>query len=102
MYFEPIWRHFIGSANSFIWRHLQAIYRTALLGAHVLGIYGRVQKEGIITHFIADALHACDHYLGLLQAEPPSLEPDNIAANASDRLPANKGAEMQLKSRDFR
>ncbi|MBL6604588.1 MAG: error-prone DNA polymerase [Alphaproteobacteria bacterium] len=90
------------SVNIIVWPHIAERDRTALLGAHVLGIYGRVQKEGIVTHFIADALHACDHYLGLLQAEPPSLEPDNIAANASDRLPANKGAEMQLKSRDFR
>ena len=88
--------------NIIVWPHIAERDRTALLGAHVLGIYGRVQKEGIVTHFIADALHACDHYLGLLQAEPPSPQPDNIAANASDTLPANKGAEMQLKSRDFR
>jgi error-prone DNA polymerase len=85
------------SVNIIVWPHIAERDRAALLGAHVLGIYGRVQKQGIVTHFIADALHACDHYLGLLQAEP-----DKLAANSSDTLSAKKKAEMQLKSRDFR
>jgi error-prone DNA polymerase len=85
------------SVNIIVWPHIAERDRAALLGAHVLGIYGRVQKQGIVTHFIADALHACDHYLGLLQAEP-----DKLAANSSDILSAKKKAEMQLKSRDFR
>jgi hypothetical protein len=37
-----------------------------------------------------------------LQAEPPSQGPDKLAANSSDTLSAKKGAEMRLKSRDFR
>ena len=90
------------SVNIIVWPHIAERDRATLLGAHVLGIYGRVQKQGIVTHFIADALHACDHYLGLLQAEPPSQGPDKLAANSSDTLSAKKGAEMRLKSRDFR
>ena len=85
------------SVNIIVWPHIAERDRAALLGAHVLGIYGRVQKQGIVTHFIADALHACNHYLGLLQAEP-----DKLAANSSDTLSVKKGAEMRLKSRDFR
>ncbi len=70
------------SVNVIVWPHIAERDRAALLGAHLLGIYGKVQKQGIITHFIADALHGCDHYLGMLQ-------PDSRH-------------NMQIKSRDFR
>ena len=69
------------SVNVIVWPHIAERDRAVLLGAHVLGVYGRVQKEGIVTHFIADALHSCDHYLGLLQPETASTK---LSAPTSD------------------
>ena len=55
--------------------------RTALLGAHLMGVYGRLQRQVPITHFIAESVHNCDSYLGFLQS-------------SDQRAP-------QLKRRDF-
>jgi len=57
------------SLNVIIWPHLTQTYRKALLGARLLGIVGRIQKEGQILHFIAETLHACDHYLDHLRTK---------------------------------
>jgi len=58
-----------GSVNVIIWHHLTVSYRSALLGTHLMGIVGRVQREGAITHFIAEKLVNCDQYLVKLQPE---------------------------------
>ena len=65
------------SVNVIVWPHIVERDRTALLGAHLMGVYGRLQRQGPITHFIADAVHNCDSYLGFLQTagqEPPRLK----------------------------
>lgn len=51
------------SLNVIVWPHLTQTYRKALLKSRLLGIVGRVQKEGPVLHFIAESLHSCDHYL---------------------------------------
>jgi len=33
-----------------------------------MGVYGRLQRQGSITHFIAESVHNCDCYLGFLHA----------------------------------
>ena len=55
------------SLNVIVWPHLTDRYRKALLKSRLLGVVGRVQKEGRILHFIAEKLHDCDHYLAHLQ-----------------------------------
>ena len=90
------------SVNVIVWPHIAERDRAVLLGAHVLGVYGRVQKEGIVTHFIADALHSCDHYLGLLQPETASTKLSAPTSDADVEGSANTVSSMRLKSRDFR
>ena len=70
-----------GALNVIVWPKLVARDRTALLGAHLMGVVGRVQREGQVLHFIADSLHNCDHYLRWMQT--------------------NNAAAPALKSRDF-
>ena len=55
------------SLNVIVWPHLVETYRKALLKSRLLGIVGRIQREGRILHFIAEKLEGCDHYLGHLQ-----------------------------------
>ena len=57
------------SLNVIIWPHLTQTYRKALLGSRLLGIVGRIQKEGQILHFIAETLQTCDHYLDHLRTK---------------------------------
>ena len=58
-----------GSVNVIVWPDLTMSCRSALLGSHLLGVVGRVQKQGAITHFIAEKLVNCDQYLARLQPE---------------------------------
>jgi error-prone DNA polymerase len=69
------------SLNIIIWPAIVDAYRAALLGAHLLGVSGRIQKQGRIIHLIADKLVNCDVYLQHLKT-------------SELKIPA-------LKSRDF-
>ena len=71
-----------GSLNVIVWPKLVARDRRALLGAHIMGVVGRVQKQDGVLHLIAESLYNGDHYLGRLQ-------------------PADGVARPPLKSRDF-
>jgi error-prone DNA polymerase len=69
------------SLNIIIWPAIVDAYRAALLGAHLLGVSGRIQKQGRTIHLIADKLVNCDVYLQHLKT-------------SELKIPA-------LKSRDF-
>ena len=56
------------SMNVIVWPHIVERDRTALLGAHLMGVYGRLQRQGPISHFIAESVHNCDSYWEFLQA----------------------------------
>ena len=55
------------SLNVIVWPAIVRAYRAALLGSHLLGISGRIQKQGKIIHLIADKLVNCDSYLQYLR-----------------------------------
>jgi error-prone DNA polymerase len=69
------------SLNIIIWPAIVDAYRAALLGAHLLGVSGRIQKQSRTIHLIADKLVNCDVYLQHLKT-------------SELKIPA-------LKSRDF-
>jgi error-prone DNA polymerase len=48
-----------GVANIIIWQRLFESARRTILGASMLGVRGRVQREGLVIHVIADQLE--DH-----------------------------------------
>ena len=55
------------SLNVIVWPAVVRAYRAALLGSHLLGVSGRIQKQGKIIHLIADKLVNCDLYLQYLR-----------------------------------
>ena len=55
------------SLNIIVWPAIVHVYRLALLSSHLLGVSGRIQKQGRIIHFIADKLVNCDSYLQYLK-----------------------------------
>ena len=55
------------SLNVIIWPAIVNVYRAALLSSHLLGVFGRIQKQGKIIHFVADKLVNCDLYLKYLR-----------------------------------
>lgn len=55
-----------GQVNLVVWRELAERQRAPLLGARLLGVAGRVQREGRVVHLVAGRLWDCSGLLGRL------------------------------------
>jgi error-prone DNA polymerase len=55
-----------GSVNVIVWRDLGERQRRELLGARLLGVYGRVEREGDVVHVLAGRLVDLSPLLGAL------------------------------------
>ncbi|MEO0497630.1 MAG: error-prone DNA polymerase [Pseudomonadota bacterium] len=45
-----------GTVNIVVWRSLMAKYRRTIMGARMMAVHGKVQREGDIIHVVADQL----------------------------------------------
>jgi error-prone DNA polymerase len=52
-----------GIANLVVWPDIFEKYRRAILSASMLGVFGRVQKEGDVVHIVARRLTNLSHLL---------------------------------------
>jgi len=73
------------SLNVIIWPKLTETYREAMLRSQILGVVGRVQKQGAVIHFIAESLFNLNGFLHHL-----------------DDVSASKTSNTRMRSRDFR
>jgi error-prone DNA polymerase len=55
-----------GATNVIVWRDLSDRQRRELLGARLMGVYGRVEREGIVVHLLAGRLVDLSPLLGSL------------------------------------
>jgi error-prone DNA polymerase len=55
-----------GSTNVIVWRDLGERQRREMLGARLLGVYGRVEREGEVVHLLAGRLVDLTPLLGEL------------------------------------
>jgi error-prone DNA polymerase len=59
-----------GTANLVIWPSLYEKQRQVVHGAHMLAVEGRVQREGLVVHIVADKLiDLSDHLAGIGETE---------------------------------
>ncbi|MFD2248701.1 error-prone DNA polymerase [Pseudochelatococcus lubricantis] len=83
-----------GNANAVFWQDIQQRFRPVILGASLIGIRGRVQREGQVIHLVARS--AVD--LG------PLLR--SFAGRAADGRPSSApgaaGPVLDVSARDFR
>jgi error-prone DNA polymerase len=56
-----------GAANLVIWKVLYEKQRRVALGAHLIGVDGRIQREGDVVHLVAYQLHDLSGVMGRLQ-----------------------------------
>ncbi len=73
-----------GAANIIVWAKTFEAYRKVLLSSKLLTVRGRVQREGIVIHVIAEHLENRSSDLAVLSGEAPA-----------------RAAKMVPKSRDF-
>jgi error-prone DNA polymerase len=86
-----------GAINAIVWPDLYARQRKVLLSARLLGIEGRLQREGLVIHVIAKNLIDLSPYLATLNA-PPGSAPLGSAPLGDPNL----GAPAIYPSRNFR
>jgi error-prone DNA polymerase len=55
-----------GATNVIVWRDLSDRQRRELLGARLMGVFGRVEREGIVVHLLAGRLVDLSPLLGSL------------------------------------
>jgi error-prone DNA polymerase len=112
-----------GIANLVVWPGVFEAYRRIVMGARLLGVRGRVQREGLVIHLVAETLWdwsaALDSIATLDEAEPSVAVPETVPvpeANAT-RHRAGKGGpapvpydrgrivlerpQVRIASRDF-
>ena len=100
-----------GIANVVVWPDIFQRYRGIVLKASLLGVHGRLQREGLVIHVVATRLIDLTPRLKTLQNQPrtvpvPLLEPPIARADevkrpsADQRMPAGLEKAM-FPSRDF-
>lgn len=90
----------VGIANVIIWPKIFERYRRTVLGARLLGVHGKLQREDIVIHVIAERLDDLSHHLDRLTAidspfEPPLARADHV------RHPGVDPREAMPKGRNF-
>jgi error-prone DNA polymerase len=58
-----------GSINVIVWRDVAERQRQALIGSRLMGVAGKLQKEGEVMHVIAHRLVDLSRWLGGLRSE---------------------------------
>ena len=94
-----------GVANVIIWPKVFEKYRKMVLASRFLGVRGRVQKEGLVIHVIAQELEDLTHELAILTGEEAltSPVPADPGVSGLARLTERqlRAARFMPRSRDF-
>ncbi|GAA6154769.1 error-prone DNA polymerase [Pyruvatibacter sp. HU-CL02332] len=72
-----------GVANIIVWPPVFETHRKIILGARILGVRGRVQKQGQVIHIVADHLEDLTHLLGTLSEQRDAVSGFGDAAMAN-------------------
>jgi len=85
-----------GVTNIVVWPKVFETYRPAFLGASLLAVEGRIQRDGLVLHLIAERI--ANHDARLAELEAPAFT--NPLARADEVKSA--GPDPVYPSRDFR
>jgi error-prone DNA polymerase len=90
-----------GVATLILWPPVFEAYRRVALGASLLGCVGKLQREGIVTHIVAERLIDLSPRLRALRdPATPQASPDSAGGPPPRRAPGP--ADLVISSRDFR
>lgn len=85
-----------GGANVIIWPQIFERFRREAMNATLLTVNGRLQREGIVIHVVADRLEDCSAELRVLATARETAITHQFAAAAENRR------DRRFPSRDFR
>jgi error-prone DNA polymerase len=90
-----------GIANIVVWPKVFEAYRRIVLGGRMVAIEGKLQREGLVVHVIADRVMDLTPLLHTLNEEKPDI--NRVIARADEVKRATTGDQrlLRLRSRDF-
>jgi len=88
-----------GVANVVIWSRIFERYRRVVLTARLLGVAGKLQREGLVIHLVAERLVDLTEHLGTLRADAGPLEPPYGRADEVTR-PGQEARDRDVGRRD--
>jgi error-prone DNA polymerase len=88
-----------GIANVVIWSRVFERYRRALLGSSLMGVAGKLQREGLVVHLVAERLvDLTAHLAALARPERPLISAlaraDEVKGSGSD----SRGRRLEQRS----
>lgn len=93
-----------GVANVIIWPKVFEKYRQVVLASRVMGVTGRLQREGLVIHVIAEKIEDLSHELAVLSSDH-NESVDSIASRevTEEKKKAQnaRAANILPRSRDF-
>ncbi|MDE2465175.1 MAG: error-prone DNA polymerase, partial [Alphaproteobacteria bacterium] len=91
-----------GSTNIVVWPHVFERYRRVVLGARLLEVRGRVQRQGLVLHIVADHMVDLSGELNTLYDEPLHASRSGSTGTPAGLHRHPRNVEVIPKSRDFR
>jgi len=85
-----------GVANLVVWPKTFEKYRQVVMGARLIRVTGKLQREGIVTHVIADRLEDMTHRLHALSG--PDFEPETRRKSADGAYENNLARADEVKN----
>jgi len=85
-----------GVANLVVWPKTFEKYRRVVMGARLIRVTGKLQREGIVTHVIADRLEDMTHRLHALSG--PDFEPETRRKSADGAYENNLARADEVKN----
>lgn len=85
-----------GVANLVVWPKTFEKYRRVVMGARLIRVTGKLQREGIVTHVIADRLEDMTHRLHALSG--PDFEPATRRKSADGAYENNLARADEVKN----
>ncbi len=95
-----------GIANLVVWADLYERQRRTVLGANMLGVEGRVQREGLVVHIVADKLIDLTDRLAGIGEQDSVVIPHGRGDNFKGETPPDprdhdRADRLRLKTRNF-
>jgi error-prone DNA polymerase len=87
-------------ANIVVWPDVFERFRGAVLGASLLGVSGRLQKEGLVIHLVARELVDLTAWLARLEAGPSAPADPTAAPRTARRREEGRALEAALAQAD--
>jgi error-prone DNA polymerase len=91
-----------GIANLVVWQKIFEAYRRPFLAARLMMVSGRLQREGLVVHIVAERIDDLSGELYRLSDSESAPADETGPRRAAHRHPRNAPARLIPKSRDFR